>query len=56
MKLVLLLGLDGTGKLFAPFLDILPAHIDPIVISYPSHKKLTYGAIVNYILEYLPEE
>lgn len=33
--LVLLPGLDGTGRLFQPLLDALPPHLDRVVIDYP---------------------
>ena len=35
MKLVLLPGMDGTGRLFEPLLNFLPAWLAPIVIAYP---------------------
>lgn len=34
--LVLLPGLDGTDAMFAPLLDVLPAWIRPIVVTYPA--------------------
>jgi pimeloyl-[acyl-carrier protein] methyl ester esterase len=33
--LVLLPGMDGTGELFAPLIDRLPARVEPIVVHYP---------------------
>jgi pimeloyl-ACP methyl ester carboxylesterase len=35
VAIVLLPGMDGTGELFAPLLDALPAELDPIVVRYP---------------------
>jgi hypothetical protein len=35
MKLILLSGLDGTGKLFAAFIEALPKTIETQVVSYP---------------------
>jgi pimeloyl-[acyl-carrier protein] methyl ester esterase len=32
---ILLPGLDGTGRLFRPFLDVLPPTLKPTVIAYP---------------------
>jgi pimeloyl-[acyl-carrier protein] methyl ester esterase len=32
---ILLPGLDGTGRLFRPFLDVLPPTLRPTVIAYP---------------------
>lgn len=55
MKIVLLPGLDGTGLLFRPLLDALPEHLDVLIISYPN-EKLSYSALVTYVLERLPTE
>jgi pimeloyl-ACP methyl ester carboxylesterase len=41
MKLVLLPGLDGTGELFAPFVDELGG-LETQVISYPLDREMTY--------------
>lgn len=54
MKLILLPGLDGTGKLFQPLLKILPSDIDVLVINYPTHKLLNYNELVEYVLSYIP--
>lgn len=35
VPLLMLPGMDGTGRLFAPLLPHLPAAIDPRVLSYP---------------------
>jgi pimeloyl-ACP methyl ester carboxylesterase len=35
-KLVLLPGLDGTGRMFRPLLDALPPGLDRVVIAYPA--------------------
>jgi pimeloyl-ACP methyl ester carboxylesterase len=40
--LVLLPGMDGTGELFAPLLEILPADIETTVVRYPD-RPLTYA-------------
>jgi len=55
MKLVLLPGLDGTGRLFGPLLKSLPADVETIVISYPSNGKLNYKDLCDYVIERLPE-
>jgi hypothetical protein len=34
--LVLLPGLDGTGKLFAEFLKVLQSRVDTLVVAYPN--------------------
>ncbi len=54
MKLVLLPGLDGTGQLFEPLLDCLPAGIDAEVIAYPSDEPLGYDEITRYVESRLP--
>ena len=56
MKVVLLPGLDGTGELFEPFLDILPKRIDTQVIGYNSCKKCGYDELVEYVRSKLPTE
>ena len=56
MKIVLLPGLDGSGKLFKPFIDALPGEIDSLVISYPPYSKLSYAALVEFVIRQLPNE
>ena len=56
MKLVLLPGLDGTGKLFAPLIEALPLSIEIQVITYPLNKKLSYHELVQYVKQNLPKE
>jgi pimeloyl-[acyl-carrier protein] methyl ester esterase len=56
MKLVLLPGLDGTGKLFAPLIEALPSSIDVQVITYPLNKKQSYNELVKYVKQNLPKE
>jgi pimeloyl-ACP methyl ester carboxylesterase len=53
MKLILLSGLDGTGELFAPFLEALgdfPAQ----VVSYPRDRAMTYTEHVAFARDKLP--
>ena len=54
ITLVLLPGLDGTGKLFAPLLSELPAHIRPLVIAYPN-TPMSLPNLAEYVLRALPE-
>lgn len=54
MKLVLLPGLDGTGELFAPFIDVLTG-IDVQVISYPPDRPMNYAGHEAHVREQLPE-
>ena len=56
MKLVLLPGLDGTGKLFAPLIEALPSSMDVQVITYPLNKKQSYNEIIEYVKQNLPVE
>lgn len=55
MKLILLPGLDGTGKLFAPFIACLPKEFSASVISYPTREKLNHDQLKNFIVQNLPK-
>jgi pimeloyl-ACP methyl ester carboxylesterase len=52
--LVLLPGLDGTGKLFKPFLNALPLNIRTQVIVYPDDRLLTLDDYADWVKERLP--
>jgi pimeloyl-[acyl-carrier protein] methyl ester esterase len=54
IKLVLLPGLDGTGVQFRPLLRALPAHIEPLVLSYPQDQALGYDALCEHVRRLLP--
>jgi len=56
MKLILLPGMDGTGKLFQPFINELPTDIDCSVISYPKNENLGYSELEYYVLDKLPKD
>jgi len=56
MKLILLPGMDGTGKLFQPFISELPGDIDCSIISYPANECLSYKELEAYILDKLPKD
>lgn len=56
MHLVLLPGMDGTGDLFAPFLDSLPADTPYTVVRYPSEKVLKREALIDLIAEAVPRD
>jgi pimeloyl-ACP methyl ester carboxylesterase len=56
MKLVLLPGLDGTGRLFQPLLPALPLWLQPLVISYPTDNFLGYSALCDYVRARLPAD
>jgi len=42
MKLVLLPGMDGTGELFASFVEALPKSFKPVIVRYPTERFLSY--------------
>lgn len=54
MKLILLPGMDGTGLLFADFIQVLPDTIDPVVVSYPQYERLSYSQLVALVERQLP--
>ena len=56
MKLILLPGMDGTGKLFQPFINELPDEIDCSVISYPENKCLSYKELETFVFDKLPKD
>jgi pimeloyl-[acyl-carrier protein] methyl ester esterase len=54
--LVLLPGLDGTGKLFAEFLKVLGPGIKAIVVAYPNDVPLNYNQIETLVRGALPTD
>ena len=54
--LVLLPGLDGTGLLFRPLLEVLPDSLEPIVIAYPTTKALGYRELEDLVASKLPTD
>jgi len=56
LKIILLPGMDGTGRLFHPFLISLPKNIRVDVISYSECKKQNYSEIIEEIKLRLPKE
>lgn len=53
--MVMLPGLDGTGILFKPLIEALPANIKPIVVSYPTDQKLGYDDLLSLVMKALPK-
>jgi hypothetical protein len=45
LDIVLLSGLDGTGRLFKSLVDALPPHLKPLVISYPTAVTYSYAEL-----------
>jgi len=56
IPLIMLPGLDGTGKLFKGAIEYLPPFIEPVTVSYPPDEKLGYNDLVPLLLEKLPTE
>ncbi len=52
--LVLLPGIDGTGKMFAEFVASLDTGIEVIVVSYPAEPALGYEALEDFARAHLP--
>ncbi len=55
MKLVLLPGMDGTGDLFSPLLQMLPG-FQWEVIALPNSGAQDYASIIVYVKQRLPDE
>ncbi len=53
--LILLPGLDGTGRLFTPLQNALGPDIQTIVISYPSDEPLDYDSLCSKVESELPK-
>src|SRR5689334_7244113 len=52
--MVLLPGLDGTGRFFKPLLAKLGSGVRPIVVTYPAHQVLGYADLVSIVEQQLP--
>ena len=50
---MLLPGLDGTGRLFRPLLEILPTTFDVQVLHYPPDGPFSYPELFEYVLSRL---
>jgi pimeloyl-[acyl-carrier protein] methyl ester esterase len=55
-RLVLLPGMDGTGILFEPLLEVLPRRLDAQVVQYPPDKALGYEALLDVVQDAIPVE
>lgn len=53
-KIVLLPGMDGTGRLFAPLLRQLPPSLVPVVVTYPAEVITDANALVAIVERFLP--
>jgi pimeloyl-ACP methyl ester carboxylesterase len=54
VKLILLPGMDGTGRLFERLLAVLPPEISPRVISYESAPAHDYDSLCTFVSTLLP--
>ncbi len=53
-KALLLPGIDGSGRLFAPLLAAAPRGFSPEVVSYPPDRALGYDELSDLVRERLP--
>ena len=56
LTLVLLPGMDGTGTLFAPFIDALGSQFSVQVVAYPTTGALGYAELEQYARAHLPKD
>src|ERR1700678_1597011 len=54
--LVLLPGLDGTGKLFSEFVKSLGPGVDSRIVAYPKDRALGYDELETLVLAALPRD
>lgn len=54
--LVLLPGLDGTGRVFEPLLTYLPAEIEAQVVRYPADRVMSFAEHVDFARKQLPRK
>ena len=56
MKIVLLPGLDGTGRLFASFIDSIPSGYSTLGLAYPPAECRSYNELSHHVAEVLPRD
>ena len=56
MKIVLLPGMDGTGRLYEPFNALLGAKVSLLVLRYPVAQVLGYAELEHWVRARLPQE
>lgn len=54
MRLLLLPGMDGTGRLLEPLCAALPASLTSIVVRYPTDRALGYDELLTIVEESVP--
>jgi|SRR5262245_25175330 len=55
-RLVLLPGMDGTGILFEPLLELLPRELEAKVVTYPVNEPCGYEGLLEVVRGALPED
>ncbi len=55
-RLVLLPGMDGTGKLLKPLANLLGDRVETQVLHYPAHEKLGYPELIARIVDQIPND
>ncbi len=56
MKIVLLPGMDGTGRLYEPFKAVLGVEVSLLVLRYPVAKVLGYAELEQSVRAQLPQD
>jgi hypothetical protein len=56
LALVLLPGLDGTGRLFSRFVKQLPEELEPRVVPLPTDRTLGYPELAAHVRGQLPQD
>jgi len=56
VSLVLLPGMDGTGRMFAPLVQALQEGVHPLVVSYPTDRPLDYAGQLEIVRRALPAD
>jgi pimeloyl-ACP methyl ester carboxylesterase len=54
--LVLMPGLDGTGKLFADFVRVLSPTVECVVVAYPCDQPMRYWELEGLVVSALPKD
>lgn len=55
-KIVLLPGMDGTGKLFDPLIEQCPSEFDSVVVPLPKTQCFTYPDLAEELISQLPSD
>lgn len=56
LTVVLLPGIDGTGKMFGPLINQLPDWLMPLVLDYPTQDVLSYPELAAQLFTRLPAD